>query len=92
MASPPGKPWRRGTCRRACLLRLPAPEFKARLGERDLLQFIEVFGLLASAFAENLIGEGEESAGGTDFLGIGSGREFPACILLRGMVVPRSRT
>ena len=30
---------------------------QARLGERDLLQLVEVFRLLARAFLQNLIGQ-----------------------------------
>ncbi len=60
--------------------------FQACLGESDFLQFVEVFRLLARAFMENLIGEGKETAGRTDFLGIRSGREFLARLHLRGNV------
>ena len=56
---------------------------QARLGERDLLQFVEVFRLLARAFLQNVIGQGEESAARADFLRVGSGREFPARLRLR---------
>ena len=68
--------------------------FQARLGERDLLQLVEVLRLLARAVAQNLVGEREETAGRTDFLSVGSGRES-ACRppSSRGCLFPtRSRT
>ncbi len=57
---------------------------QARLGERDLLQLVEVFRLLACAFLQNLIGEREETAGGPDLIDVSSGGEFPARLLLSG--------
>ena len=60
--------------------------FQARLGERDFLQFVEVFRLLACTFVENLTGDAEKTAGRTDFLGIRSSREFLARLHFRGNV------
>ena len=60
--------------------------FQARLGECDFLQLVKVLRLLARAFAQNLIGEREETAGRADFLGVGSGRESLARLGLRGDV------
>ena len=60
--------------------------FQARLRECNPLQLVEILRLLARAFVQNLIGEREEAAGRTDFGGVGSGREFPTRLQLRGDV------
>ncbi len=86
-----GQPFRKHCAARKhgamrALLILHNRYLQARLGKRDPLQFVEVFRLLACAFAENLIGEGEESAGGANLRGVRPRRKLSAPLLLRGNI------
>src|SRR5579862_6793162 len=49
---------------------------QTRLSQRDFLQLVEVLRLLAGAFMQNLVRQGEETAAGANLLRVCPRREF----------------
>ena len=52
--------------------------FQPRLGERDLLEIVEIFDLLLNTPVQNSVCQGEKTAPGPNLVRIGPSRETPA--------------
>lgn len=84
-----GKPFRenRGARKHAAvraLFVLQEGYFQPRLGERDLLEIVEIFDLLLNTQVQNSVCQGENSAAGPNLVRIGSSRKSLARLHLFG--------